>query len=416
MRSHQARVERRDASIVTQRWYRRQVLKYATFGPITFTRRDGKISDFGSLSFLGGSRTANLIRVADTTSSAALSHFLEKYWRLPRPDVLISVTGSAASLHLTSQLQRVFDRGLAAAAAMTNAWIFTGGTDSGVMKLVGEAMHKYGLVDVPLVGVAPWGAISGRYALEGCKGEEVSVQYRPTGADTEGRLNPYHTHQILVDDRAGSAEGSAWGCEIPLRSRLERTYAMSKGVPVVLLVVQGGIGTLDMMLASAELGCPLLVLSDSGGAASAISQYCDGGIEAVEQSEFWAQEPKLRAIEATHRDRGSTLLSFFRLQDEDSQQNMSSAILGALFRSLMFYQSGAGVGVGTTPAMQRLNAQRQGAAAGKLAAATEEVCACACRRGMCMCMPQEHAHVHAAEEGRMCVPPPAVSPRRHGYA
>ena len=51
------------------------------------------------------------------------------------------------------------------------------------------------------------------------------------------------------------------------------------------------------------------------------------------------QEPKLRALRELHEERGGTLLSFFRLQDEDSQQNMSSAILGALFRNLMFHQA-----------------------------------------------------------------------------
>ena len=88
-----------------------------------FVRKDGQLADFGTLSFLSGARTANFIRVSDTTSCATLAHFLEKYWKLPRPDVLISVTGSASTLVLTAQLQRVFDRGLAAAAAMTNAWI-----------------------------------------------------------------------------------------------------------------------------------------------------------------------------------------------------------------------------------------------------------------------------------------------------
>lgn len=79
------------------------------------------------LSFSAGYHTVSFLRISDTTSAPTLSHFIEKYWRLRRPDVLISVTGSAASLQLTSLLQRVFDRGLAAAAAMTNAWIFTGG-------------------------------------------------------------------------------------------------------------------------------------------------------------------------------------------------------------------------------------------------------------------------------------------------
>ena len=105
------------------------------------------------------------------------------------------------------------------------------------------------------------------------------------------------THQILVD--AGEATRSTWGGEIGLRSRLERVYATEKGVPVILLVVQGGIGTLDTMLASAEVGCPLLVLCDSGGAASAVSEYCgvtgtsaDGGIDNVEDPTFAALETK----------------------------------------------------------------------------------------------------------------------------
>jgi len=277
---------KREAAIVVQRWYRRQLLKFATFGPVIFTRRDGKLADFGSLSFLGGTRIAYYIRISDTTSSAMLSHFLEKYWRLPRPDVLISVTGSAASLQLTSQLQRVFDRGLASAAAMTNAWIFTGGTDSGVMKLVGEAMHKYGLVDVPVVGVAPWGAIAGRKELSDKKGQTIEVmawQYECASAcasacasecvqwpassgdvrqDRDGHCRPPQPlpHASDPRGRAGRRErghrlGLGDWAEIaprahvrnhsdrwPLmpsdclphqarRSRLERTYAISKGVP-----------------------------------------------------------------------------------------------------------------------------------------------------------------------------------------
>jgi hypothetical protein len=65
-----------------------------------------------------------------------------------------------------------------------------------------------------------------------------------------------------------------------------------------------------------------------------------GDIDAVESADFIAQEPKLRQLKSLNDERGGTLLSFFKLQDEDSQQNMSSAILGALFRNLMFHQPG----------------------------------------------------------------------------
>ena len=70
---------------------------YAAFGPLMFSCKDGRMADFGSVSYLSGSRTALFIRVADTTSAETLGHFLEKYWRLPRPDVLLSVRDHAAA-------------------------------------------------------------------------------------------------------------------------------------------------------------------------------------------------------------------------------------------------------------------------------------------------------------------------------
>ena len=328
---------RLSAAVRIQRWYKRTSACYAAFGPMMFACKNGSMSDFGTVSFLSGSRAARFIRVSDSTSCAALSHFLEKFWRLPRPDIVISVTGSAATLQLTATLQRVFDRGLATAAAMTNAWIFTGGTDSGVMKLVGEAMHKYGL-DVPLVGVAPWGAVLGRQQLAGCRGEKVD--YRAGQPSMLGaRLNPYHTHQILVDANPEyGTDAAAWGHEIEMRSRLERLYASSKGVPLVLLVVQGGPNTLDMMHASATAGSPLLVLSDSGGAATALAQYCQRGLEAVTEPLFQQEEEKLETLHALNEARDGTLLHFFRLADDDAEESMATALLRCLFRNLMFYQ------------------------------------------------------------------------------
>ena len=160
-----------------------------------------------------------------------------------------------------------------------------------------------------------------------------------------------------------------------MRSRLERTYATEKGVPVVLLVVQGGPGTLDFMIASAEeFNAPLLVLADSGGVATAISQYCmeGGGMDAVEDRSFVELEPKLAKLADLHAARGNTLITFFRLQDEDSQNNMSSAILGALFRNLMFHQTGeAVVKHGLTPHLAAMQSKRTSVTE-KIAAATAE--------------------------------------------
>ena len=58
--------EQRKAACKIQRWYRELNAMYAAFGPMMFSCKDGRMADFGSISYLSGSRTARFIRVADT--------------------------------------------------------------------------------------------------------------------------------------------------------------------------------------------------------------------------------------------------------------------------------------------------------------------------------------------------------------
>ena len=60
--------EQRRAALKIQRWYRELVAMYAAFGPMMFSCKDGRMADFGTVSYLSGSRKARFIRVADTTS------------------------------------------------------------------------------------------------------------------------------------------------------------------------------------------------------------------------------------------------------------------------------------------------------------------------------------------------------------
>jgi hypothetical protein len=58
---------------------------------------------------------------------------------------------------------------------------------------------------------------------------------------------------------------------------IEKHITSNRGVPLVLLVVQGGPGTLSTILQYCEMGSPIVVLSNSGGAASAVTHYCTPG-------------------------------------------------------------------------------------------------------------------------------------------
>ena len=61
--------------------------------------------------------------------------------------------------------------------------------------------------------------------------------------------------------------------QIHLRASLEKMYTESKSVPFVQLVVQGGPGTLATVKATAEMGGAVVVVVDSGGAATAIADF-----------------------------------------------------------------------------------------------------------------------------------------------
>lgn len=66
---------------------------------------------------------------------------------------------------------------------------------------------------------------------------------------------------------------NAWGTEIQLRAAIEEYFHVSKNLPIVQLMVQGGPGTISTVKASVEAGNPVVVLSDTGGAAEALHDF-----------------------------------------------------------------------------------------------------------------------------------------------
>lgn len=84
------------------------------------------------------------------------------------------------------------------------------------------------------------------------------------------RLDAHHSHFVLVD----GGEACGWQSELRLRQGVQQTYAQIYNVPCVLLVVQGGRGTLLSVQQALRLATPVVLAAGSGGAADAISRYC----------------------------------------------------------------------------------------------------------------------------------------------
>lgn len=90
------------------------------------------------LLFEGSALQRPFISVSTTTSVPLLAGLLSKYWRLKRPEIIVTVTGGALDFQLTSSQLQSFETGLVSAVRSTNAWVITAGSDAGVMKLVGR--------------------------------------------------------------------------------------------------------------------------------------------------------------------------------------------------------------------------------------------------------------------------------------
>ena len=88
-----------------QRAYRTSLFVYKRFGPALFIDSQGNASH-GTIDFMDGSpKPTPWMRVAHTASAKRLLRHLDHYWGLPRPEVLITVTGGAQDFSLSAELQ-----------------------------------------------------------------------------------------------------------------------------------------------------------------------------------------------------------------------------------------------------------------------------------------------------------------------
>jgi len=168
---------------------------------------------------------------------------------IPTPGAVVMVVGAADSLEpsVVPWLTQQFSRGLAVAATRTAALLIDGGTASGAMAVLGEAVADR--VPRPeLLGVAP-----------------LSQVTYPGGAPADAErvaLEPNHTHFVLADV-------GEWGQETELLFQL--ADALSDQVPVAVVLVGGGPVARDEVLHAVRRDWPLLIVTGTGGVADSLA-------------------------------------------------------------------------------------------------------------------------------------------------
>lgn len=133
------------------------------------------------------------------------------------------------------------------------AAVVDGGTDSGVMRVLGQARRLAGS-SFPLVGVAAEGTV-------------VVPGAAATSPDA-AELDPGHTQVVLVP-------GDRWGDESPWIAAV--ADAIAAGGPSLTLVVNGGRITYDDIRHSLARRRPVVVVAGTGRTADAIASAARGG-------------------------------------------------------------------------------------------------------------------------------------------
>ena len=107
---------------------------------------------------------------------------------------------TGTQFNLRPKFREMFISALLNATRSTNAWIVTGGTDTGIMKLVGDALAQQKQSSVPAVAICPWGVVQGRDELS--MGSEAQSELRQTIPDCMIRVDnlpaEYSTEERLI--------------------------------------------------------------------------------------------------------------------------------------------------------------------------------------------------------------------------
>lgn len=191
---------------------------------------------------LSGGRQAVAVRTEVEPDPAVVAQALE----LPTsvPVLLLSGGAGGMSQELLEQLRPVF-QAVARVAVETNTTVIDGGTEAGVMKLMGEALADAGRT-APQIGLLP-----------------AQAEVGPGGLQGEDILEPHHSHFVLI-------ESDQWGIESKTMSDLA-TY-LSAGASSMALLVNGGGVALDDIKWNIRHGRRVVVLAGSGRSADRIAE------------------------------------------------------------------------------------------------------------------------------------------------
>ncbi|RZM81946.1 hypothetical protein [Leptolyngbya iicbica] len=161
---------------------------------------------------------------------------------LGQPHLTLVIVGGASGLDndQQTQLDDLFHRVLAPLAEEMQLYVVDGGTDAGVMRLMGQARTAIN-ASFPLIGVAPRSL--------------VNLPDQPATHPDASTLEPNHTHCLLVP-------GEQWGDESPWIAKIA-THLSGEHESMTILI-NGGSVTVSDAYASVAAGREIVIVAGTG--------------------------------------------------------------------------------------------------------------------------------------------------------
>lgn len=170
---------------------------------------------------------------------------------IPQPKAVILIAGGAGRMdeQIHPNLIQLFTHGIAHVAASLGALVIDGGTQAGVMALMGQGMAEQQRRPT-LLGVSPAGSVT----YPGKSTDKTSSEEVP--------LDPNHSHFVLV-------ETDEWGGETETMYELAKVF--SQGCPSVAVLINGGAIAKNEVLHNVRQRRPIIVIEGSGRLADEIA-------------------------------------------------------------------------------------------------------------------------------------------------
>ncbi|MDY6993273.1 MAG: DUF4231 domain-containing protein [Pseudomonadota bacterium] len=261
--------------------------------------------------------SATAVTVAPRTDPQKIIDALSLKEQLNSIEAIFMVSGGAGAfqdLEKTAQLQlqQLLNRSIVRVAHEIKAGFITGGTDSGIMAMLGQTVAERNY-HLPLIGIAPAGL--------------VSLPEEPDPSATP--LEPHHSHFVLV-------QADQWGQETD--TMYVFAAALLEKKPILTVLINGGEISKREILHSVRLGISIIVIVGSGRLADEIAQY-KYNPEAIE-------DPILAEIIAEGKihlfSLKSDLIELTRLIHRSYQQMQGDSLLKVAWRQFATYDLNAG--------------------------------------------------------------------------